>query len=64
MLNSRIQENLGLGASFSDFLNKEKDFVLYFTRSDELVYCSDVPGLRTDVENSTQCGDWRRFMEY
>lgn len=65
LLGSRLSEKnlLSPGTSFSWFRNREKAFVPYFSQGDQLVYCSDVPGLMKMFNIQHEAKDWRLFID-
>ena len=65
MLGSRLKEKnlLAKGTSSYWYRNREKEFVKYFEEEENLVYCSDVPGLMSKFNITYDKDEWRLFID-
>jgi hypothetical protein len=66
LLGSRLKEKnlLSGGTTFSWFRHREAEFLPYFGRYKELVYCKDIPGLMSQLgETNYKSDDWRLFLD-
>ena len=65
VLGSRLKDKhmLAPGTSFSWYRFREMEFVSFFSQEYDLVFCSDVPGLKTRFKIEYAPDKWRLFVD-
>lgn len=65
LLASRLQERnlLSPGTSVTLYRSREKSYVKYFAAENQLVYCSNIEGLITEMGAAYAASDWRLFID-
>ncbi|XP_076056096.1 uncharacterized protein LOC143034074 [Oratosquilla oratoria] len=65
LLGSRLAEKnlLASNTHFAWYRHREQEFVQYFTKSDDMVYCHDVSGLVEHMGKEYHPEEWRLFID-
>jgi hypothetical protein len=65
LLGSRLRERnfLSAGVTYSWYRNREKEFVQFFTLTDDLVFSHNIPGLVAQMGHVYDPKDWRLFID-
>lgn len=65
LLGSRLKAKnlLSPGTSFSWYRNREEEFTCHFSKTESLVYCSDIPGLIAKLGVNYNATEWRIFID-
>lgn len=65
LLGSRLKEKnlLARNTHFAQYRHREQEFVQYFTKSDDMVYCHNVSGLVEHMGKEYHREEWRLFID-
>ena len=65
LLGSRLKSRnmLDSEVTFSWYKHREKEYLPFFTKEDEMVYCVDIKGLIEKLGTTYEPSDWRLFID-